>query len=113
MAEETDWRGHVLKNIAQQNQEKWFATWVGNMARVLRPGGLVVIENLTGSFCEHVKDGGGVAKEWWSTIVKERERDWDIDPASLKVDDDHLRESHYHVVMRRKERQGETADGGR
>ena len=103
-SEEKDWQGHLLKDLAQRNQEAWFVTWVKDMARVVRPGGLIVIENISGPYCEHVQDGGGVAKEWWTTILQELEDEWDIDPATLTLGDDHLRESRYRGIMRRKER---------
>lgn len=111
-SEEKDWQGNVLKDIAQQNQEKWFATWVEDMARVVRPGGLIVVENLSGPYCENVEDGGGVTKEWWAAILKEREEAWKIDPASLQLGDDHLIKSRYHVVMRRKEKEEVENEGG-
>lgn len=110
---EEDWQGNLLKDLAQQNQEKWFATWVGDMARVLRPGGLIVIENLGGPYCEEDNKtgaGGGVTKKWWSSIVKDRAEEWEIDPKSLKLGDDQLRESRYRVVMRRRDREGEDAE---
>lgn len=82
------------------------------MARVVRPGGLLLLENLSGPYCEGFHDGGGVAREWWATAVDEQ-KEWEVAPASLFIGDDHLREWRYHVAMKRKEKAQDTkAPGG-
>jgi hypothetical protein len=88
--------------LAQQAQEEWSAAWVTDMARVTRPGGLIVIENLSVPFCESTNDFGGISPDWWRTIVQQREDQWQIDPSSLQIGIDSLRSWRYNVAMRRK-----------
>jgi len=73
------------------------------MLRVARPGGLIVIENLSVPYCESQDDLGGVSQDWWSSVVQEHHVAWQVDPASLHMKIDGLKSWRYHVVMRRKE----------
>ena len=96
--------GVLLKDLAQQEQEKWFLTWVEDMVRVVRPGGLLVIENLSSPQCDEGSNSqGGVAREWWTDVLlKDHGNPWGIDSTSLNVMGNALREGRYHVVMRKK-----------
>jgi len=96
--------GSLLNDSMQRAQESWFARWVGDMARAVRPGGLLMIENLSAPYCEGFHDNGGVSRNWWSTIVQEMEHEWNVDPKSLRIGDDHLRGWRYHVAMKKKKR---------
>lgn len=94
-----DSKGNLLEESAQEKQEVWFASWVEDMLRVVGTGGLIVIENLSGPYCQNYRDDGGVAKEWWSNLAREKEEEWGIDPSTLRFADDHLQEWRYHVAI--------------
>lgn len=98
-------KGMPLKKAAQEAQEQWATKWVTDMMRVARPGGLIVIENLSVPYCESADDLGGISQDWWSTIVQENQEAWQVDPASLQITIDGLRSWRYHVAMKRKEKE--------
>ena len=98
-----------LKKAAQEAQEQWATKWVTDMMRVARPGGLIVIENLSVPYCESADDVGGISQDWWSTIVQDNQEAWQVDPASLQLKIDGLRSWRYHVAMRRKENEESSA----
>lgn len=111
-SEEHDWEGTPWKDLVETNQQIFFETWVADMVRVVRPGGIVVLENLAVSWCESSRNEGGVSRDWWVTLAKQHEDDWDIDPTTVVVGDDFLRDWRYHVVMRKKAIVTETESGG-
>ena len=101
--EENDIPFKTTAQEAQEAQEQLTVKWVTDMMRVARPGGLIVIENLSVPYCESPDDLGGVSQDWWSTVVQEHEEAWQVDPTSLHMKIDGLRSWRYHVAMRRKE----------
>jgi hypothetical protein len=96
-----DWEGNMLKEFAQQRQEDWFGLWVGQMARIAKPGAPLIVENASPPFCAEMEDWGGVTKEWWSTAIDKY--DWGLDPESIEFGEDHIQEHRYHVFMRKME----------
>ncbi len=111
-SEEHDWQGIPLKDVAQETQEAWFASWLGDMARVVKPGGLLVLENLAVPFCENLKDEGGVPRDWWATVAQSHQEEWTIDHTTITLGNDDLRNWRYHVVMRKKDPIEEKGSGG-
>ena len=67
--------------------EDWFAAWAGEMIRIAKPGGTIVLESLSQERCL-VGDWGGVAKSFWTDIFVEK-YGWvnDIDTAEIEVMD--------------------------
>jgi hypothetical protein len=101
--DQLDEDGIPLKDLAQQAQEQWVVEWVTDMARVTRPGGLIVVENLSIPYCESQGEFGGVSKTWWPDVIEKHKGEWKVDPASLQIGNDHLRRGRYHMAMKRKE----------
>jgi hypothetical protein len=90
----------LLRKTAQNRQQEWFALWVGQMARIAKPGAPVIIESIARAYCEILDDLGGVEKNWWKgAIIK---YNWGVDPESLEYGEDLNIEGRYHVFMRKK-----------
>jgi hypothetical protein len=96
-----DWQAQKLIDIAQQLQQDWFALWVGQMARIAKPGAPVIIESVAPPYCDYKKDWGGVTTDWWKEAVTTY--DWDVDPESLEIGPDLVFDDRHHVFMRKKE----------
>ena len=71
----------------QELVEDWFAAWAGEMIRIAKPGGTIVLESISQERCL-VGDWGGVAKTFWANVAVEK-YGWsnDIDPAAITVMD--------------------------
>ena len=95
-----DWMGNYLWDIMVQKQTDWYGKWVGEMARIAKPGVPVIIEQISLPYCVFQDDWGGVAKEFWYNAARENTYGWDIDTESIEIMDDtiHL-SSRYHVFM--------------
>jgi hypothetical protein len=88
----------------QHMQEAWFAAWVGEMIRLVKPGKVVAIESTAQSQCTQKLDQGGVDRTWWNRAIEEYQ--WDVDPNSLLLRDADFSSSfanvdRYHVMMRK------------
>lgn len=98
--------GLLLQRTAQSLQERWFSRWVREMLRLVRPGGVVVVESVAPPHCLAQEDWGGVDEAWWVQAAA----DWDVEPGSVEVrrivNNVHTRRSNtsqrYHVRMRRR-----------
>ena len=68
----------------QELVEDWFAAWTGEMIRIAKPGGTIVVESISQPRCL-VGGWGGVAKDWWSNVAVSK-YGWskDIDPMTIK-----------------------------
>jgi hypothetical protein len=97
---ETDWQAKKLIELEQQRQQDWVALWVGQMARIAKPGAPVIIESVASPYCDSTLEWGGVATGWWKEAVTEY--DWDVDPDSLEIGEDLLFYGRHHVFMRKK-----------
>jgi hypothetical protein len=87
--------------LAQQAQKDWYGAWVGEMARIAKPGKPVIVEQVSPPYCMAFFDWGGVAKDFWYYAAKENTYNWDIDPESIVVEDDTIFLARYHVFMRK------------
>jgi hypothetical protein len=95
-----DWQAQKLIDIAQQLQQDWFALWVGQMARIAKPGAPVIIESTATPYCGNDMDWGGVEKEWWKEAINKY--NWGVDPDSLEFGEDLIFKRRYHVFMQKK-----------
>lgn len=97
----------------QLMQEEWHAEWVSEMIRIVKPGKLVVIENVCLPLCLGETPWGGVDLDWWSRAAEEYE--WDIDVSSIKLYQSWFGDA-YTVTMRKKgdrsEREANEQDAG-
>jgi len=89
-----------LVDLDQRAQEDWYAKWVSELVRIVKPGRPVLIENVGFPFCVDFEDYGGVSKEWWKLAVSKYE--WDIDVDSILIKDNS--DGRYDVSMRRNTR---------
>jgi hypothetical protein len=85
---------------AQARQQDFYASWVGEMIRLAKPGAPVLVEHVSQPKCLEYADNGGVLQEWWYEAIDTY--DWPIDPDSLALLDDTIFGTHrYHVFMRK------------
>ena len=103
ICESDQWEAKKLVRIAQERQEDWFGLWVGEMARIAKPGAPVIIESIALPFCEETDEWGGVTQNWWIEVIQSNKYGWDIDPSSLDYGQDNVFDDRYHVFMRKKE----------
>jgi hypothetical protein len=93
------WAEGTLNRIAQQRQNDWYGTWVGEMARIAKPGVPVIVEHVSHPYCDAAFDWGGVQKQWWHDAATNNTYGWNVDPTSLVIEDDTLFKQRYHVFM--------------
>ncbi len=91
----------AMVDNAQDEQNRWYETWVREMIRIAKPGKAVIIEQVSQPYCDAMFDWGGVPKEWWSQTIAKHWKN-DIDPDSLYIEDDVIFRARYHVYMRKK-----------
>jgi len=94
-----DWMGNYLWDIMVQKQTDWYGKWVGEMARIAKPGVPVIIEQVSLPYCVYQDDWGGVVKEFWYKAARENTYGWDIDPESIEMMDDTIHNNRYNVFM--------------
>ena len=58
------WRDATLREIAQRRQEDFYASWVGEMIRVAKPGLPVIIEHVSQPKCDDRDDWGELGVVW-------------------------------------------------
>jgi len=102
---ELDWANVTLITLDQEKQNEWFAKWVSELIRIVKPGKPIIIENIGLPACEDRDDFGGVAKSWWTSAIPKF--DWDVDMASLHIEeltpDTKGEYGEYHVFMKKRE----------
>jgi hypothetical protein len=94
-----DWMGKTLNNVMQQRQEDWFGKWVGEMARIAKPGVPVIVEQVSLPYCLARHDWGGVDRDFWISHAKANTYHWNINPKSIEFAPDTIFKSRYHVFM--------------
>lgn len=94
-----DWMGNYLWELSIQRQRDWYGKWVGEMARIAKPGAPVIVEQVSMPYCMYMSDWGGVAKEFWYDAARENNYGWNIDPDSIEMMDDTIHTLRYHVFM--------------
>jgi hypothetical protein len=98
-AEQGDWKGKLLSAIAQQKQEDWYGSWVGEMVRIAKPGAPVIVEQVSAPYCKLVSGWGGVDRSFWKQAVAKY--NWDVDVDSIESEADVLFTKRYHIFMRK------------
>lgn len=94
----SSWVKEKLVDLDQKAQEDWYAKWVLELVRIVKPGRPVLIENIGFPFCDDFDDYGGVRKEWWRLAVSKY--GWDINVDSIVIKNNPS-DGRYHVSMRR------------
>lgn len=89
----------ALRLKAQHLQEVWYASWVGEMIRIAKPGAKILIEQVSYPLCEAYYDWGGVSQHSWVRALGTYQ--WPIDPKSLEYQDDIIFRHRYHLAMRK------------
>jgi hypothetical protein len=102
-SDKEDWEGQKLNQIAQQRQQDWYGLWVGEMARIAKPGAPIIVESISPPFCEETEEWGGVSKDWWKIVAQSEKYGWGVDPEWLDYGQDYVFDDQYHVFMRKKE----------
>lgn len=92
----------ALAHKEQRAQEDWFAAWLGEMLRIVKPGGVVIVEEVARPQCKSHGDYGGVEKVWWAEAVLTY--GWDVEPRSVQTEASKKDGSRYNVIMRRNNR---------
>ena len=87
----------------QLMQEEWHAEWVSEMIRIVKPGKLVVIENVCLPLCLGETPWGGVDLDWWSRAAVEY--DWEVDIESIQLFQSWFGDA-YTVAIRKKKGDG-------
>jgi hypothetical protein len=81
-------------------QEDWHSKWVAELVRIVKPGKLVVIEDVGYPLCSSSQsEWGGVSEEWWTEAVDKYE--WDVDSESIRIILAPWYDDRFNVVMRR------------
>lgn len=99
-ASKHQWMAEKLKTISTQRQEDWYGKWVGEMARIAKPGAPVIVEEVSQPFCVVKTDWDGVSRSFWHDAAKKNTYDWNIDPESIEMMDH--RKTRYCVFMRKR-----------
>lgn len=97
--DKSDWAKAKLVDLDQRAQEDWFAKWVSELVRIVKPGKSVLIENVVMPLCDDLNDWGGVRREWWRSAVSKYKWDVDIDSISTWG-----KKTRYNVSMRKNAR---------
>jgi len=97
--DKSDWAKAKLVDLDQRAQGDWFAKWVSELVRIVKPGKSVLIENVVMPLCDDLNDWGGVKREWWRSAVSKYK--WDVDIDSVSTWGDKMR---YNVSMRKNTR---------
>jgi len=99
-----------LVQMDQQKQEDWFALWVSELIRIVKPGGAVIIEQVALPKCIQLDDWGGVSKDWWKVAI--HKYGWEVDETTIYMDDmfPGTENDRYHVSMQKR---GKTTENKR
>ena len=85
-----------LLELAQQKQNEWFDHWISEMVRLAKPGGAIVIEDLSMEFCKMPTDYGGVPKKFF----EQHSEKWGTHSLKYgKRDPTYSKSKRYHIVM--------------
>lgn len=93
----------------QKLQEEWHSMWVQELIRIVKPGKLVVIENVAGPICQEDSEWGGVAPEWWTKAAVEYE--WNVNVDSIRIHYESKFFNAYNVSMRKKDMMNKEEEG--
>jgi len=94
--------GKALWKMVVQRQHDWYGKWVGEMARIAKPGAPIIVEQVSKSYCTNQHDWGGVDDYFWFQAATQNSYDWNVDPRSIETLRDALHRDRYHVFMLKK-----------
>ena len=93
-------RERSLAAAEQLAQEDWHSKWVTELLRIVKPGKIVIIEDVGYPLCSSPEsEWGGVSVEWWTEAVAKY--GWDVDSQSIRIVFEPWYDNRYNVVMRR------------
>jgi hypothetical protein len=98
-----DWMGQEIYSFLVKRQQDWYGKWVGEMARIAKPGAPVIVEQVSLSYCTNQNDWGGVDKNFWFEAAADNSYNWNVDPNSIQMMRDTLHLNRYHVFMLKNE----------
>lgn len=96
---DNDWMGIKLNQYVQDEQERWYGQWVGEMTRIAKPGAPILVEQVSPSYCTKTADWGGVDREYWNRTATLNTYGWNVDPSSIEIVDDQIFRKRYNVFM--------------
>lgn len=73
------WRDVRLAELAQEKQDNWYGKWIAEMVRITKPGGAVIIEQVSNPRCATLRDLGGVSRDTFWTTLSFDKYGWDVD----------------------------------
>jgi len=93
----------------QQQQQDWFASWVSELLRIVKPGHSIIVEDVGWPACweDHV-DGdnwGGVLPSWWSDAKTWETYGWThlIEPESVAIEEQAWYPDRYNVRLQKQD----------
>jgi len=99
-----DWKGQMLNRIAQSRQNDWYGAWIGEMARIVKPGAPVIVEQVEWPYCNNDGSWGGVTQDFFRDAVVNDTYSWNVKPDSLQFEEDMIFGKRYHVFMLKEEK---------
>jgi hypothetical protein len=99
----SDWKADTLLQVAQHEQDLWYALWLQNMVRIAKPGAAIIIEQVSDAYCSNGLDtlGGGVRREFWPRAIEEYDMDVDLSTVEFESDALFPKLRRYNVFMRK------------
>jgi hypothetical protein len=99
----TEWRSATLLEIAQREQNLWYAQWLNNMVRIAKPGAAIIVEQVSNAYCSNELDswGAGVSREFWAQAIQEYDMDVDLSTVEFELDTLFPSARRYNVIMRK------------
>lgn len=94
-------RGHPDQvRLIKNRQEAWYNAWVKEMVRICKPGGKIMVEEVSRPVCQiGIEDFGGVDPSFWKRGIAKRWKT--MNATSLVIKDSHVIHygRRYHVAM--------------
>lgn len=95
---------HLIQQRRQQQriQEDWYAAWVSELIRITKPGGWIVVEQVSRPLCEAPFDWGGVDEAFWYRLIRNYYSTTNsMDPETVEFAKDLVFRRRYHVRFRK------------
>uniref|UniRef100_A0A7S4IDD9 Methyltransferase domain-containing protein n=1 Tax=Odontella aurita TaxID=265563 RepID=A0A7S4IDD9_9STRA len=99
LCDSDDEADHDVLDKEQEAQEDWHASWVEELIRIVKPGKVIIIEDVDSHICDDTSDWGGVPIEWWEDAVSKY--NWDVVPDSIEIVEGTWYHNRYNVLMRK------------
>uniref|UniRef100_A0A7S4MLG1 SET domain-containing protein n=1 Tax=Odontella aurita TaxID=265563 RepID=A0A7S4MLG1_9STRA len=89
----------ILVEAEQMAQEDFHSRWVRELIRIVKPGKVVIIEEVDTPLCDESSIKGGVSTKWWKSAVAKYQ--WDVDIESIEISTTVRGDNKYNVLMRK------------